>query len=179
MKKLLFLLKERNPRLSNKKRADMYRSKLGRMGKDCEVFMKVSFGSEPYLIELGNNVRITHGVKFITHDGGIHVLRNLGLAENRAVYGKICVGNNTFIGNNAIILPGVKIGDNCIIGAGSVVTRSIPSNSVVAGVPAKVLRTIQEYYDKNEPIMHETLKMTAIEKKEYLLKADVSKFIEK
>ncbi|MES1038116.1 acyltransferase [Peribacillus simplex] len=157
----------------------MYRKKLGRMGGDCEVFMKVSFGSEPYLIELGDNVRITYGVKFITHDGGIFVLRNLGLAKNKAVYGKIKIGNNTFIGNDAIILPGVTIGDNCIIGAGSVVTRSIPSNSVAAGVPAKVLRSIQEYLENNEPLMHETLKMTAIEKKDYLLKNGDNKFIKK
>ncbi|MEM5005371.1 acyltransferase [Priestia megaterium] len=169
MKNILFSLKERNPRLSNRKRAEMYRDKLGSMGKNCEVFMKVSFGSEPYLIDIGDNVRITYGVKFITHDGGLHVLRNLDLANNGAVYGKIRIGDNTFIGNDVIILPGVTVGSNCVLGAGSIITRSIPDNSVAAGIPAKPLRTIQDYYEKNKPFIHETIGMNSLQKKEYLL----------
>ncbi|MFU1993390.1 acyltransferase [Priestia megaterium] len=179
MKNILFSLKERNPRLSNKKRAEMYKGKLGKLGNNCEVFMKVSFGSEPYLIEIGDNVRITYGVKFITHDGGIYVLRNLGLADKGAVYGKIRIGDNTFIGNDVIILPGVTIGSNCVIGAGSVITRSIPDNSVAAGVPAKPLRTIQDYYEKNKPFIHETIGMNSFQKKEYLLNTKQELLIKK
>ncbi len=62
--------------------------------------------------------------------------------------GVICVGNNVFIGNNSILLPGVIIGDNYIIGAGSVVSKNVPENSVVAGNPAKVIMSFSEYADK-------------------------------
>lgn len=180
MKEIIRLLKERNPFLSNKDRAELYRDKLAAMGDNCEIFLKVSFGSEPYLIELGDNVRITYGVKFITHDGGIYVLRNLGLCPDAAVYGKIKLGSNIFIGNDAIILPGVEIGDNCVIGAGSIVTKSIPANSIVAGVPAKVLRNIEEYYDGNKPKLLDTLKMNSSEKKQFILSVnDDEKFIKK
>ena len=51
------------------------------------------------------------------------------------------IGNNCFIGVRSLICPGVKIGDECVIGAGSVVTKDIPSNSMAVGVPAKVIRT--------------------------------------
>lgn len=54
----------------------------------------------------------------------------------------VSIGNNVWIGGNATILPGVTIGDNCIIGAGSVVTKNVAPNTVVGGNPAKVLKTI-------------------------------------
>lgn len=52
----------------------------------------------------------------------------------------VIIGNNVWIGNNVIVLKGVTIGDNCIIGAGSVVTKDVPSNTAVAGNPAKIIR---------------------------------------
>jgi len=60
----------------------------------------------------------------------------------------ITVGDNVYIGNNVIILPGVNIGNNVIVGAGAVVTKSIPENSVAVGVPAKVIKTADEYFEK-------------------------------
>ena len=68
--------------------------------------------------------------------------------EQADYFGPISIGNNVFIGNNVIILPGVTVGDNVVIGAGAVVTKNIPSNSVCAGVPARVIKTIDEYADK-------------------------------
>ena len=99
------------------------------------------------MITIGNHVRITNGVRFVTHDGGVWVLRNLGL-ENADIFGKIEIGDNVHIGWNAIIMPNVSIGNNCVIGAGAVVTKSIPDNSVAVGVPAKVIESIDEYYAK-------------------------------
>jgi acetyltransferase-like isoleucine patch superfamily enzyme len=61
------------------------------------------------------------------------------------VYGSIEVGDNVFLGVNSIILPGKKIGSNSIVGAGSVVTKDVPPGVVVAGNPAKVISTLQEY----------------------------------
>lgn len=131
----------------------------------------MEFGSEPYLIELGDNVRITNGVRFVTHDGGLWVLRNLGKIDiSVGKFGKIKVGSNTHIGWNAIIMPGVTIGSNCIIGCGAVVTKDIPDNSVAVGVPARVIETIDEYYEK-VMLNHDLINPNDENKKrEYLVK---------
>ena len=106
------------------------------------------FDSEPYLISIGKHVEITKGVKFITHDGGLWVLRNESGYSDYDFFGPIYIGNNVFFGNDAIVLPGVTIGDNCIIGAGAIVTKDIPSNSVVAGIPARVIEKLDDYKKK-------------------------------
>lgn len=103
------------------------------------------FGTEPWLITLGNNVYVTSGVCFITHDGGTLILRKE--IPDLEYTAPITVGNDVYIGVRAIILPGVRIGNRCIIGAGSVVTKSIPDNSVAAGVPARVIKTTDEYLE--------------------------------
>ena len=60
----------------------------------------------------------------------------------------IVVGDNVYIGNNVILLPGVTIGNNVIIGAGAVVSKDIPDNSVAVGVPARVIKSTDEYFEK-------------------------------
>lgn len=121
-----------------------YSKYLGvRIGMNSRILGKVDFGSEPFLIEIGNNVTITHGVAFITHDGGVGLFRKEYPGIN--VFGRITIGNNVFIGVQTIILPNVTIGSNVIVGAGSLLTKNIPDNVVVAGVPAKIIRTIDEY----------------------------------
>lgn len=140
------------------------------IGKDCYIHSRVDFGSEPYLINIGNHVRLTAGVRFITHDGGVWVFRNNKKDENLDVFGRITVGNNVHIGVNAIIMPNVNIGDNCVIGCGAVVTKDIPSNSVVAGVPAKIIETYDEYYAKVSKKGVYTHHMGYKEKKTYLTK---------
>lgn len=124
-------------------------------------------GSEPYLVEIGRHVEITSGVRFITHDGGVWVLR--GKHPDVDVFGKIVIGDNVFIGFNAIVMPGVVIGDNCVVGAGSVVTKSVPSGSVVAGVPAKVIRSLDDYTKSSLAKSLGTKKLSAEEKKKFLL----------
>jgi acetyltransferase-like isoleucine patch superfamily enzyme len=57
----------------------------------------------------------------------------------------ITVGSNVFIGSDSIILPGVSIGDNSVVGAGSVVTKDVPTGTVVAGCPARVVKSVDEY----------------------------------
>ncbi|MGG0219228.1 acyltransferase [Bacillus mycoides] len=139
------------------------------MGNDCEIYNNVSFGSEPYLIKLGNKVRITAGVRFVTHDGGLWVIRNLGWSPDADKMDKIIVGDNVFIGFNSIIMPGVTIGSNVVIGAGSVVSKDVPDDTIVAGVPAKKICTIGEYYEKNEHRLYDTKHMSYDEKKVYYL----------
>lgn len=111
-----------------------------------KLYGKVAWGSEPWIITLGSNVHITDGVKFITHDGGTLLYRHL--IPDLEITKPIVVGDNVYIGNNVIILPGVTIGSNVVIGAGAIVSRDIPDNSVVVGVPARVIKTADEYLEK-------------------------------
>lgn len=128
-------------------RARIYSKYLGvKMGGNVRLIGKSSFGSEPYLIEIGNNVTIAHNVCFITHDGGAGLFRKEYPGINR--FGRILIGDNVFIGRNSIILLDVKIGNNVVIGAGSVVTKDVPDNVVVAGVPAKIINSIEDYKEK-------------------------------
>lgn len=124
-----------------------YKKQGVEIGRNCSFIGKINFGSEPYLIKIGNDVRVSFEVSFITHDGGTHVLRKK--YPNAVVYGNISVGNNVFIGAKSIIMPNVHIGNNCIIGAGSIVTKNVPDNSVYAGVPAKKICSIIEYENKH------------------------------
>lgn len=139
------------------------------IGDGCEIYQDVSFGSEPYLITIGNNVRITKGVNFVTHDGGIWVLRKMNLMENCDVFGKIIIGDNIHIGFNAIIMPGVTIGNNCVIGCGAVVTNDIPENSIAVGVPARVIKSTNQYFEKCKKNCDYTKHMSKEEKKKYLM----------
>lgn len=104
------------------------------------------FGSEPWLITIGNNVHITSGCAFVTHDGGTLILRNK--VPDLEWTAPIRIGDDVYIGVRTLILPGVTIGNRVIVGAGSVVTRNIPDNSVAAGVPARVLKTVDEYLEQ-------------------------------
>lgn len=164
-----YLFKIKDLLTSNYKRIELYRKKGLKAGDKCQMFRDCSLGSEPFLIEFGNYVKVTNGCKFVTHDG-IEVLRNLKWLKGADKFGRIKVGNNVFFGNNCIILPGVNIGDNVVIGAGSIVTKDIPSNSVVAGVPAKVIKSINDYYESLKGSVDYTKDMDPIEKKAYLLK---------
>ena len=110
------------------------------------LYGKVAWGSEPWIITLGNNVHITDGVKFITHDGGTLLYRHL--IPDLEVTKPIVVGNNVYFGNNVIILPGVTIGNNVVIGAGAIVSKDIPDKSVAVGIPARVIKTADEYLEK-------------------------------
>ncbi len=128
-----------------------------------------TFGGEPYLIKVGENCLFAWGVKLITHDGGIRVLNQLGRFNGNKAdkIGKIVIGNNVYVGMSAMIMPGVEIGDNCIIGAHTVVTKNIPSNSVVVGVPARVISSIDEYYEKHKKYVYYTGGMNFQEKKSF------------
>ena len=104
------------------------------------------FGTEPWLITLGDNVHITGNCQFVNHDGGTLILRNE--IPDLELTAPIKLGSNVYIGYGSIIMPGVEIGDNVIIGAGSVVNKSIPANSVAVGVPCRVVKSLDEYKDK-------------------------------
>lgn len=147
---------------------EKYRDLGVKIGKNFSNIGPVDFSSEPYLISIGDDVRISMNVHFVTHDGGMHVIRQYkGIPVD--LFGTIEIGNNVFIGTNTIVLPGVKIGNNVVIGAGSIVSKDIPNNSVACGIPARVIETLDEYYCKNKDKMELTKNMTKEKKRDYLL----------
>lgn len=105
--------------------------------------------SRPCLVTIGNDVDINTHFTIMTHDFGNFVFRNL-FSDYVNSSGTVSIGNNIYFGTQVTILKGVSIGDNCIIGAGSIVTKDIPANSVAAGCPCRVICTIEEYYQKRK-----------------------------
>lgn len=126
-------------RLERLKRAGL------QIGDGCRILGWPTFGSEPYLISIGPRVGIASKVVFITHDGGTHVFRGMPGYESVIKYGRITIHENSIIGYGVILLPGVEVGPNSIVAAGSVVTKSVPPNSLAMGVPARVFMTTDEY----------------------------------
>ncbi|MGH2016804.1 acyltransferase [Aerococcus urinaeequi] len=124
------------------------RSKGVKVGERTSL-MTWRFGSEPWLINIGNHVRITSNVRFITHDGGSWVFRENERYKDVKKFGKIDIKDNCFIGNNVVLMPDITIGPNSVIGAGAVVTKDVPPGTVVVGVPAKVIMTVEEYAEKS------------------------------
>lgn len=127
------------------------------VGKNTRILTSLSnFGSEPYLVKIGNECTITSGVKFITHDASVGIVlkyKNISRTINEKKYeimSPIEIKDNCMIGVNSIILPGVTIGPNSIVGAGSIVTKDVPEGVIVAGNPAKIICTLDEYYSKIE-----------------------------
>jgi acetyltransferase-like isoleucine patch superfamily enzyme len=115
-----------------------------KIGDNCRLF-SLDINSEPYLLEIGDHVVIADSVRFITHDGGVWILSDENLDPEFDHYGKIKIGNNVFLGMNSIILLNTTIGNNCVIGAGSVVRGKIPDDSIVMGNPAKVIMKVSLY----------------------------------
>lgn len=145
------------------------------MGTDNLIASKF-WSSEPYLISIGSNCQITSGVRFFTH-GGAQVLRDK--YPEFDLFGKIEIGNYVYIGNNTLVMPGVSIGNNVLIAAGSVVTKSIPSNSVVGGNPARYICSVDEYKSKNLKYNLNSKSMSYNEKKNFILSLPDKKFIKK
>lgn len=141
------ILRKRYDSLLQKRDYHKYVKKLGvKMGKDVRFNGRPIWGSEPYLIELGNHVIIASEVTFLTHEGGHWVLKGLDKKYNDTFgYGRIIVKDNVYIGYRSTILRGVTIGENTIIGACSLVTRSCEPNSVYAGVPARRICSLEEW----------------------------------
>lgn len=167
-----YFIKYRYNKTDERKR-EWLRSLGARIGDGTRFVGNANLGSEPYLVQIGKNCLVSSNVLFSTHDGSVKVLNGAGYfnGENMDKIARIKVGDNCFLGNGCRLMGGVIIGDNVIIGAGSVVTKNIPSNTVAAGMPAKVICTIDEFYEKNKErgVYYPTPNLSYTEKKKYLM----------
>lgn len=113
------------------------------VGEGCRIYIH-SFGTEPFLIAIGDRVTITSRVRILTHDGSTCLVK-----DERGVrfqkYSQVRIGDDVFVGVNSIILPGVSIGSRVVVAAGSVVTRDVPSDVVIAGNPARVIGSFEQF----------------------------------
>lgn len=137
--------------------------------------------SHCWLIEIGDDVTLAPRVHILAHDASMW--KECGYTKIAPVK----IGNNVFVGAGSIIMPGVTIGNDVIIGAGSVVTHDVESGNVVAGNPAKKIRSYDDYimghkvmmenfpcYDESYTMRNK--KMTQEQKKEMKCKLEESKF---
>jgi acetyltransferase-like isoleucine patch superfamily enzyme len=133
-----------------------YLRRLGaRIGNECDILTGVeNFGTEPWLIEIGNRVTLSQDVLLITHDGSSRLFREKYSDSpwgNR--FAPIRIHDNSFIGARSILLPDATIGANSVIGAGSVVRGTVPPGTVWAGVPARQVATLAEFEQRYEKRM--------------------------
>ncbi len=131
---------------------------VSNIGENVVIKRKSYFGDGSQIVvgnnsQLGQNSRLNGPIRIgsyvmmgpdvimmaVTHDISDHTKYMID-PTNPSIEKQIIIGDNVWIGTRVIILPGVEIGNNCIIGSGAVVTKSFPNNCVIGGVPAKILK---------------------------------------
>ena len=127
--------------------ADLYIKRLvkrgSKLGKNVDFEKGVNVDANfPWLIEIGDNVVLSPWVYILSHDAASR--KATGLTR----IGKVKVEKDVYVGAKTTILPGVVIGEGCIIGANSLVNKDIPPFSVAAGNPIKIISTVQDYKEK-------------------------------
>ena len=148
IRNIIFNIKRAYDRSSNDKFCKYLKKRGVKVGKNVKFRYPLNTTidlTRPELVEFGNNLDINDNFTIMTHDFGSFVFLNL-YHDFVPSSGKVQIGNNVYIGRDVTVLKGAKIGNNCIIGLGSVVTKDIPDNSVACGCPCKVICTIEEYY---------------------------------
>ena len=121
------------------------RKLLYAMGENCSIQSSVEI-TDPQYVRMGNNVRLS-GCTLFGHDGSINMLnRAYGLKLDSV--GKIDIRDNVFIGHRAIVMPGVTIGPNAVVAAAAVVTSDVAENTVVGGIPARRICSLDEMVER-------------------------------
>ena len=139
------------------------------IGDDVRIYVPTKTlidESYPWMITIGNHVKIAQGAIILTHDYSWSVLKRRGCGPILGASGKVQIGDNVFIGMNAIITRGVTIGNNVVIGAGSVVTKDCLDNGVYAGNPAKRIAEVDQFLEKRKAAQLEEARTLAVEYKE-------------
>ena len=129
--------------------ADRYRREGVKIGEGSKLYSVAIDGCFKHLITIGKNCIITH-CTILAHDASTQGF--LGYTK----LARVIIGDNCYVGYQSIIRPGVHVGNNVIIGAGAVVTRDIPSNSVACGVPARVIGTYEDFVEKNRKLFEDS-----------------------
>ncbi len=160
--KVKYRLKGRDKEVINR-----YFRKMGmNIGIGCNIVPNITT-TEPFLINIGENTTLAGGVTLCTHDNSVSKM----IPNCTDMFGKITIGKNCFIGQNALIMYGVTLADDIVVAAGSVVTKSCFRNRVIlGGNPAKIIGTYDEFIEKNrervfnlDQIPKEHLKETILE----------------
>lgn len=130
-------------------RADYLRKHdiLAEIGNNVYFYSRI-MPADPKLLKIHNNVSIATNVRFVNHDRIDIVLTGMLGKKYGKLYGCIEVMDNVFIGADCVILPGVRIGPNAVIGAGSIVTKDVLPGTIVGGSPAKKIGNFDELVDK-------------------------------
>lgn len=124
------------------------RSRGVQIGENVHLYnTNIDFG-HGFLVKIGNHVTLT-GVTVLAHDASTHI--PLGVSK----VGCVIIGDNVFVGHGTIILPDTHIGSNCVIGAGSVVSKDIPDNSVAVGNPIQIICSYDDFVEKHKRQMQE------------------------
>ena len=131
---------------NNKEVISEHFRKMGmKIGQQCNICCNIAT-TQPFLIEMGDNVTIAGDVLLLTHDNSI----SKPLPDTTDLFGKITIGNNCFIGTRSLIMPGVFLADNIIVAAGSVVTKSYHMGGVIlGGNPAKIIGNVNSFVERN------------------------------
>lgn len=135
-----------------------------KIGENCKLYSMLGT-AEPYLVNIGNNVTVSFNVNVLTHDNSpIKVID--GATD---IVGKIVIGNNCFIGAGSLIIAGVELSDDTIVAAGSVVTKSVKEpRKIIGGNPAKILGTWEEFRNKNKEYCFNFDGMSRKQKREFI-----------
>jgi len=154
LKKIVEIVKKKYAFKTSEGALNWYRKKGVRIGQNTRAFAPQTIRidcSRPELIEIGDHVWLHRGTNILTHDwAGWCFIESEN--EFYPSHEKVKIGDNVWLGENVTICKGVTIGNNCIIGIGSIVTKSIPANSVAVGVPARVIGTYEDYMNKRSQL---------------------------
>ena len=157
--KVRYLLKNRDFEVLN----EYYRRGGAKIGKNCLICTPIRHSVDSCLLEIGDDVVISTNVTFVLHDYSVsRVVKNIA-----SLHGKIIIGNNSFVGASSVLMYGVELGENTIVAAGSVVTKSFTEgNVIIGGNPARIIGTWDSLREKIEKYGHKGGELPAVLLKE-------------